>query len=382
MPPFSVSCPTQIRFGAGTRTELPRHLPDGARHCLLVRGGRSDAAKEIEAILKDAGMTVQSLRCGGEPSVGGLNQLRHDVAGGQVDAIIACGGGSVIDTGKALSFVLSHDMALPDDFKEVDQSLLGAPGTIPCIALPTTAGTGAEVTANAVLDLPSRTAKVSLRGRALYPTVAIVDPDLIASCPPKVMFHAGLDAITQVVEAYTSNAATPFSDALSAPAIAKGLAALPLVLAEGDPQARSDMAWVSLSSGLALANAGLGAAHGIASVLGSRFGASHGALCGRLLVPVLRQNAHRAVAGTQTAKRLQTCQDLIATAFPPQDDNDPLGGFEAWINGFGLARLKDWGVPPDDFVTLASASAAASSSQKNAVPLEAADYVAILAAAH
>lgn len=298
--------------------------------------------------------------------------------GARPDAVLACGGGSVIDTGKLIAFLLSHDLPMYDDFDLFDQELLSKPARVPCVAIPTTAGTGAEVTANCVIAIPAKGAKISLRGRALNPAIALVDPSLMSGAPAQVALRSGLDAVTQVIESYTSNAATPFSDGLSLPAIAKGLRALNGVIEGDDIGSWTDLAWVSLSSGIALANSGLGAAHGLAAVIGGQYEAPHGALCGRLLVPVLRCNAARVTAGSAAHDRLADCASMISQAFRPRDAKDPFSGFEAWMSAQNLPRLSDWGVHPDAFNGLASAATDASSSKKNAVALIKEDFIRIL----
>jgi alcohol dehydrogenase class IV len=373
--PFGISCPTQIRFGPGVSAELETFLPDHAKRVLLLRGAGGAAVAPVRALLKT--LDLVEVSAGGEPSVTSVNAVLDQVDG-PVDAVIACGGGAVLDTGKAVTFCLNHGLRLTDAFGDIDPRLLAVPGAVPLIALPTTAGTGAEVTANAVLDVASQKAKISLRGRGLFPSVALVDPALMMSAPDAVVLHAGLDAVTQIIEAFTSNAATAFSDALTIPALPTGLFALRRVIEDRAQNAMTDMAWTALSSGLALANGGLGAAHGAASVLGGQYGAPHGALCGRLLMPVLRQNLAAAVAGSEAHQRIDTCCAAIAAVFTPLPGGDDLSGLEDWVKRHGLPRLGAYGVTPDALDSLAERSMFASSSRKNAVDLAKADYVAML----
>jgi alcohol dehydrogenase class IV len=375
---FTISCPTQIIFGAGTAVDLEKYLPRSTRSVVLVTGASGIAAAPVMDALRGSGVSIARVSCAKEPSVLAINEALETLAEIRPDVVIACGGGSVIDTGKLLAFLLSNDLALPDDFGRIDALCLAQAGKIPCIALPTTAGTGAEVTANAVVYVPSKGAKISLRGRALFPAIAIVDPSLMKTAPADVVLHSGLDAITQVIEAYTSAAATPFSDALSYRAIETGLAALKGVTAQGDAKSWRDLAWVSLASGLALANSGLGAAHGIAGVLGGRYGAPHGALCGRLLLPVMRRNLMRVNAGSDAHRRLVSCCEAVNRVFPVTESLDPLSGFEAWMDLNALPSLSDWGVAPAAFDQLAVDSVNASSSKKNAIPLDRKDMVHIL----
>lgn len=375
---FSVSCPTRIEFGAGASTALVAHLPRGARTVAVLTGAGGTVAEPILRDLRQSGVEVVHLRCGTEPSLDSISAVLAELADRRPEAVVACGGGSVIDTGKLVAFLLSHGLELDDDFDRFDQQLLSEPARIRCIAIPTTAGTGAEVTANSVISVPSKGAKISMRGRALNPGVALVDPSLMSGAPAQVILRSGLDAVTQVIESYTSSAATPFSDALSLPSIGKGLRALAGVVDTGDAKSWDDLAWVSLSSGIALANSGLGAAHGLAAVIGGQYHAPHGALCGRLLIPVMRRNTARADPRSIAGRRLAECAALISDSFQPQDGGDQLSGFEVWMNAHNLPRLSRWGVAPDALEALARDGMAASSSKKNAVLLTHGDFIRIL----
>ena len=375
---FTVSCPTRIEFGAGASTALVAHLPRGTRTVAVMTGASGTVAEPILRDLRQSGVEVVHIRCGTEPSVDSISAVLAELVGRRPDVVVACGGGSVIDTGKLVAFLLSHNLELDDDFDRLDQALLSEPARIICIAMPTTAGTGAEVTANSVISVPSKGAKVSVRGRALHPGVALVDPSLMSGAPAQVILRSGLDAVTQVIESYTSNAATPFSDALCLPSIGKGLSALAGVVDTGDAKSWEDLAWVSLSSGIALANSGLGAAHGLAAVIGGQYHAPHGALCGRLLIPVLRRNIERAEQGSDADKKLVECAALIGDRFQSQEGGDQLSGFEAWMDAQNLPRLSDWGVAADALDALALEGMAASSSKKNAVVLTHQDFIRIL----
>lgn len=376
--PFAFSVPTAIQFGDGVRANVADFLPESAAKIAFVRGGLGLAAASTADLLRERGLLVHSVQCGTEPSVSSVNAAVEALRASTIHAVVACGGGAVIDTGKAIAFCLSHGITLSDDFSEIPDAALKQPGTVPCIAIPTTAGTGAEVTANAVLDIPSKQAKISLRGRGLIPSAALVDPQLLPSAPASTALASGLDAVTQIIEAYTSAAATPFSDVLTRPNVDRGLRALKSVIETGSADAWRDLAWVSLCSGLALANSGLGAAHGLASVLGGKYGAPHGALCGRFLLPVLRTNQEEATPGSAVAERLAMCCSAIAQVFEPKIHTDLLSGFEAWIDAQGLPRLGQMGVQHEDFAGLAAQSAVASSSKKNAVELSERQFCRIL----
>ncbi|APE45750.1 hypothetical protein BOO69_19220 (plasmid) [Sulfitobacter alexandrii] len=372
--PFGISCPTSIHFGTGRARDLPALVGQEATRILLVQGGSGLAAQPVLAALRGAGHDVSIISCPGEPDLDGVNAALSKMDG--PTHVIACGGGAVLDMGKALAALGEHGVDLPEDFDRLPP--LTARRTIRLIAVPTTAGTGAEVTANAVIDVPSKRAKISIRGPALVPDIAVVDPALAQSAPAAVTLASGLDAVTQVIESYTSSAATPFTSALCRPVIPLGLRALRCVTDAPDDAAWSDMCWTSLSSGIALANSGLGAAHGLASILGAQLGAAHGALCGRLLLPTLRTNRAHAVTGSEARTRIDHCISEIEAAFPSSPGAEPLSGFGTWMNGKGLPGLSALGLKGDRITELADLGRAASSSRKNAVDLPSTAYAKIL----
>ena len=206
------------------------------------------------------------------------------------ELIIAKGGGAVIDHGKALAALIPapHGALRYLEVVGAGQPLDAAP--LPLIATPTTAGTGSEATRNAVIQVPEAARKVSLRDPRLYPALALVDPDLCLSCPKQVILASGLDAITQVIEPFVCSRANPMTDALC----------------------RDDMALTGVLGGIALTNAGLGAVHGFAGVIGGRTGAAHGAICGALLAPVLAANLRAVAADSAAAAHIGWVQEQIS----------------------------------------------------------------------
>lgn len=375
---FTITTPTAIRFGVGCARDLASELPAGA--VLLVRGGSPRTSQPVRTELDRAGRRVHQATVVGEPSVASVNSAFATTKDLQIGVIVACGGGSVLDTAKALRLCLEAGAPLPDDISKVEASALAGANRLPLIAIPTTAGTGAEVTSNAVLG--TATSKMSIRGRALYADIALVDPDLMKHAPKEVVLGAGLDAVTQTIEAYTSRLASPFTDALTLQNIALGPQALRRIVEDDDAAAWSDIAWVSLSSGLALANGGLGAAHGLAAVLGARLGAPHGMLCGRLLGPVLLKNRDVAPPGSDAHRRIETCLTALTTTFPPIGGEGRLSGFFHWLDQHNVPRLRDFSLNTQSFGPIAEAAVSASSSQKNAVPLRISDLWDILDVAY
>ncbi len=373
--PFAISCKTDIHFGAGTHRKLIGILPQDVQSVVLVKGVSDGASQPVKKILSEAGIPFATVVCEGEPTVGTVNEAWRATDATSVDCIVVCGGGSAIDTGKALLVAIAKGGPLDDDDFAINHTRTEG---VCLIVLPTTAGTGSEVTSNAVLKAAQSDTKISLRGPALQPQTALVDPDLMRSAPKAVVLHSGLDALVQNIEAYISAYATPFTRALSGSAIASTASALRAVIETESSSAWTQLAWGSLCSGLSLANGGLGAAHGLAAVLGGAYPAPHGAVCGRLLAPVLHANMASPHCTPTIQRDIQMCQTAISDVFPPTRAADPLSGFEDWIAQNGLPRLGDWGVTDDAIRDLAALGAAASSTQKNPVRLEVDELAQIL----
>jgi alcohol dehydrogenase class IV len=232
--------------------------------------------------------------------------------------------------------------------------------------VPTTSGTGAEVTRNAVIDIPEAKRKVSLRDNQLLPDLALVDPALTDNCPRRVSLHSGLDAITQVIEPYLSSRANLFTDMLCKEAIPKGLLALKQLMEAESKEARDALAQVSLFGGLALANSGLGVVHGLAGPLGGLCGAPHGAICGALLPAGIAANRDSVIDAEQKA-RIDQVIGWIADVFETSRDQ-ALPRFREWIAQSGLSGLASIGVT-EEHVSAASQAAASSSSSMKANPV-------------
>lgn len=301
----------RIAFGPGVATQA-LDLAAG-RRVLVVTGANPARA---DWLVKPLGAHVFSV-----PREPTLALVEAGVALARAldpDLVIGIGGGAALDTAKAIAALMREPGAVLDHLEVVGRGLPLTATPPPVIAIPTTAGTGAEVTRNAVIGVPGR--KVSLRDPRLLPAHALVDPDLTLDLPRQITLACGLDALTQVIEPYLCPQATPLTDALCRDAIPRGLAALPRVLADpGDRAARADMALVSLFGGLALANARLGAVHGLAGVLGGVTTLPHGAICGLLLPRVLAANRAALAPDHSAAARLDEVEGWIGAALgsPP-----------------------------------------------------------------
>lgn len=362
----------RIVFGPGAIAQAGPAAAALGSHALVLVGGNAERTSPLFALLAEHGVAATPYLVTDEPTVdfvlGGVELARASGC----DLMIGFGGGSSLDSAKAISALLANP-GDPYDYLEVIGRALPLPNApAPVIAIPTTSGTGSEVTRNAVLASLEHQVKVSLRSPLMLPRVAIVDPLLTHSVPPAVTASTGLDALTQLLEPLVSSKATPMTDALCREALPRAARSLRRAYEDGtDATAREEMAFASLCGGLALANAGLGAVHGIAGPFGGMFHAPHGATCAALLAPItaanlraLRERApdHRALARYAEAAALCTGR---AGAQP--DD------LVAWLHDLTAALqipgLGTYGFGDSDFDALIPKAIISSSMKGNPLPL-------------
>ncbi|WP_069300617.1 iron-containing alcohol dehydrogenase [Neptunicoccus sediminis] len=375
---FAFSAPNTIHFGRGTR-DLAAGLAAGlGGSVLLVHGSNEKRADWLRTQCGDAGLQVETIACSAEPDLPLLDSALLRFRDAQPDVVIALGGGSVMDFAKALAALIPSN-GPPRAYLEGvgdGRSLDAAPLTV--IALPTTAGTGSEVTRNAVITVPDRAIKVSLRDPRMIPRIAIVDADLMDGAPRSVKLAAALDAVTQVIEPYLSTKANPMTDALCRAAIPVGLAALKPLIEDQSAVAMEEMAWVSTCGGLALANGGLGAVHGFAGVIGGMTNAPHGEICGALLPAVLASHRDRAAEGSGIATRIAWVVSQVWNTFATPDQTDGFQALHDWSRTQGLRGLSAMGLAQGRYSEAAELSAHASSMKGNPFPLGQSELVAIL----
>jgi alcohol dehydrogenase class IV len=288
---FQFATATRVIFGPGTVNDAGRLARELGRHALVVAGRDVGRAAPLLRLLREAGVAAATCSVGGEPDLetvrGGVALARQEGC----DLVVSFGGGSVLDAGKAIAAMMTNEGDVLDYVEIIGRGRAVAKAAAPFIAIPTTAGTGSEVTRNAVLASPEHRVKVSLRSPFLLPAIALVDPELTRDLPPALTASTGLDALTQLIEPYVCLRANPMTDALCEEGIRRAARSLRAAWRDGgDAAAREDMALASLFGGLALANAGLGAVHGLAGPIGGMFSASHGAVCAALLPHVMRAN--------------------------------------------------------------------------------------------
>lgn len=370
--PFEFTTSEQIIFGAGQISRLGILASRYGERLLLVTGKAGLRWPGIMEDFENHNLLSSQFVVAKEPTISlveeGVEQARRQ----NTQVVIAVGGGSVIDTGKAIAALLTNG-GQPLDYLEVigKGEKLDQPSA-PFIAVPTTAGTGAEVTRNAVLASPENRVKVSLRSAYMLPTIALVDPELTYGLPPSITASSGLDALTQVLEPIVSNQADPLVDAICWDGLERGARALPRLQKEPDDKAaRDDLALVSLYGGLALANSKLGAVHGIAGPFGGMFDAAHGAVCARLLPAVFLVNA-------QVLQQRQPDDELLGkfhriartlTGDPLAAIVDGADWLEVLVDRFEIPRLGSYGFTKSDYAALIEKSGRSSSMKGNAVKL-------------
>ncbi|HDY96101.1 hypothetical protein LCGC14_0301490 [marine sediment metagenome] len=376
---FSFYSPQALHFGRGQAAQTAALAAGFGLRVLIVHGSNAARAAWLVEGCCASGLSVTTESCAAEPSLPALEAALDRLSTDRPDVVVALGGGSVIDFAKALAALIPCAGAPLEYLEGVGGGKPVDFAPLPMIALPTTAGTGAEVTKNAVIAVPEHGVKVSLRDARMIPNIAIVDAALMQGAPRHVTLAAGLDAVTQVIEPYLSVKATPMTDALCQAAIPKGVAALRAVVEQDAAEAWDDMAWVSTCGGLALANAGLGAVHGFAGVIGGQTGAPHGEICGALLPAVLASHVEKAKAGTQVHTRLMWILDLIDTAFEVETGAG-LSALRNWSRDMGLRDLAQMGLNPEDHAQVAKLSAGASSMKGTPFALTHEDLIAILRA--
>jgi alcohol dehydrogenase class IV len=338
----------------------------------------------VVASLIAGGVSVVRFAVRGEPTIGDARTGVDLARAAGCDLVVAVGGGSALDAGKAVAALAANPGDVLDYLEVVGAGRpLTAPG-LPFVAVPTTAGSGSEVTRNAVLAAPDAGVKASLRSPFMLPRVALVDPDLARDLPPDVTAATGLDAIAQLIEPYLSTRATPFTDALCGDGIARAARALTVACRDGgDASARGDMALASLFGGMALANAGLGAVHGFAGPIGGRFRAPHGAVCAALLPHVLRVNV-RALADRIPDSPVRARADRVGqwlTGRAHAGAGDAVSWLDAVRRDLAIPSLRAYGIGAADVPRLVAQARLSSSLRSNPVDLTDEELAEILQAA-
>jgi alcohol dehydrogenase class IV len=362
---FEFASPTRIVFGPGVVAALPEHVAQLGRRALLVVGSRTLAREGVVARvgegLASKGVEYTLFETSGEPDVPSVERGARFAGETGCDLVVGLGGGSALDAAKAVAALAANAGGAAAYMEVVGHGRPLENPPLPVVAVPTTAGTGAEVTRNAVVLDRTHSYKASIRSPHLYPRVAVVDPALARSLPPEVTASTGLDALTQLLEAFVSIRATPLSDALAREGLRRAARSIHRVhAAPQDLDARTDMALASLLSGMALANAGLGAVHGFASPLGGRYPVPHGVACAALLPHVSAANVRALCAREPDGPGLVGEGALF---------EELLVWLDTLVRDLAIPPLARFGVLPEHVPSVVDGALEASSTRGNPIVL-------------
>jgi alcohol dehydrogenase class IV len=376
--------PQRVVFGAGTLSEAAPTARGFGRRALVITGKTPARAEPLLAALQSNSVSHVVFPVCGEPEVETVQEAVEVARNEDCDVVIGIGGGAALDTAKAVAVLSSHEGDVLDYLEIIGAGRNLENPPLPFIAIPTTAGSGAEATWNSVIVSREHRAKVSLRSRLMIARVALIDPELTYDLPPGLTATTGMDALAQLLEAYVSTKANPLTDGLCGQGLICAARSLRrAVAAGGDVAAREDMSLASLLGGMVLANAGLGAAHGIAGPLGGMLRAPHGALCAALLPQVVAGNVRALRLRLPDGEGLARYQKVAAI----------LTGFEAapaeacvqWLNtlvdDLGIPNLGSYGLRVEDVPELVARASRASSMKGNPVLLSDPELAAIIEAA-
>ncbi len=380
---FEFATATRIIFGAGTLREVAPLAAEMGNRALLITGRTSTRAAPLLKALVEHGIECTTFSVPREPTIEIVSKGTERAREAGCNLIIGFGGGSVLDTGKALAVLLPNKGDPLDYVEVIGKGLPLTKQALPCIAIPTTAS-GAEVTRNAVIGSPEHRVKVSLRSALMLPRLAVIDPELTYSLPPENTAGTCFDALAQVIEPYVSNRANPMTDALCREGMRRAALSLRRVYERGDdPVAREDMAITSLFGGLALANAKLGAVHGFGGVIGGMLSAPHGAVCGCLLPHVTAINIRALQERLPESEALQRYDEIgqILTRSAKATSWDGVFWMQETCRFLQIPPLASYGLRREEFSIVVEKAAVASSMQGNAIKLTPEEMAEILARA-
>ncbi len=365
--PFQFARLPMIYFGSGKVNELPGIVSYYGKSVLLVTGAgsfiNSSRADTLLLRLEEMGLKICQASVTGEPSPGIVDETGRRFGDTAVDVVVSIGGGSVMDAGKAISAMLGKNRSVIEYLEVAGDK--EHPGTkVPFIAVPTTSGTGSEATKNAVISKVGKDGfKRSLRHDNLVPDIALVDPELTLSCSPEITAAAGMDCFTQLTESYLSTTANPYTDALALEGIRAVNRSLVRSFTNGDDiHAREDMAFAALTSGICLANAGLGAVHGLAGTIGAMFNIPHGAVCGTLMAAANKVNIRelrRSGNGDPALKKYAALGSIFSDT-SAKSDSYYIDFFTDYMTAatylMGMPELSRYGLKSEDLPMICSQS--------------------------
>ena len=369
---FEFSTATRIVFGPGTLREVAPAAREMGKRALLVTGRSQERVVPLLARLKEAGIEGFGCVVDDEPTIElvrrGVEFARREKCG----LVIAFGGGSAIDAGKAIAALLTNPGEMMDYLEVIGLAKPLTAPSAPFIAVPTTAGTGTEVTRNAVLASPEHRVKVSMRSPFMLARLAVIDPELTYGLPPAITARTGLDALTQLIEPFVSARANPLTDGFCLEGIKRVSRSLRRAYHDGkDAEARADMSLAALLSGLCLANAGLGVVHGFAGPIGGMFPAPHGAVCAALLPHGMEANVRALRSRTPASDALRRYDEVarVLTARPDAGAEDGVHWVEEICRELEIPPLRTYGITDRDIPILIDKASQASSMKANPIAL-------------
>lgn len=371
---FDFATAAQICFGPGRFAETGALARPLGTRALIVTGQSQRHVARLLSLLSPKGLSAEVFAFAGEPSVATALQGLGVARDFRADLVIGLGGGSALDAAKAIAGFLGNPGDPLDYMEVVGRGRALERPAAPWIAIPTTAGTGAEVTRNAVLTVPERGVKVSLRSPHLFARVALIDPELTVDLPPALTAATGMDALTQLIEPYVCNRTNPATDALCAAGLPRAARALPrLIGAPQDLEARTDLALAALWSGQALTNAGLGAVHGLAAPIGGMFSAPHGAVCAVLLAPVMQANLAALRLRVPRHPSLGRYAEIAVwlTGKPTATADDGVLWVRDLVTRLGILSLAKYGITPGQIPEIVARALESSSMKANPLVLTA-----------
>lgn len=379
-----VSSP-RIIFGDGCLEQGIRAATQFGQKALLVHTTAGSPIQPVTDLLSTNDIAYVEATVDHEPSIEMVQKLVDLARSEKCEFVLAFGGGSVMDAGKATAAMLTNPGDLLEYLEVVGKNQPLNQPAAPCVTIPTTAGTGAEVTRNAVLAVPEQKVKVSLRSIFVLPRLAVIDPRLTLSLPPRVTAYTGLDALTQVIEPYLSSKSNPLMDIICRDGIVRSARSLRRAFNNPkDAESRLDLSLTSLYGGLALSNAGLGAVHGFAAPMGGMYDVPHGAICGILLPEVFRTNMIAIQQRMPQYEVLGRFLDIarLLTGNTNATGQDGANWLSNLVNDLKIPRLSAYGIPREDFPLIVEKAQKASSMKANPILLTAEELTQVLEAAY
>jgi alcohol dehydrogenase class IV len=377
---FEFTTSSRIVFGRGSASKITGFIGDKGKRVFLVTDNNVERFRFIKGQLVSEGFEVSLFSVESEPTTGIISDGVDIARRNNVEVVIGIGGGSVIDSAKAIAALVPNKGSLMDYLEVIGEGKKLEAHPLSYIAVPTTSGTGAEVTKNAVIKSPENRVKVSLRSPLMFPDIAVVDPNLAATMPPEITASSGMDALTHLFETFVSNQSNPFIDALCREGMQRISSSLKKAFKDGnDIEAREDMALASMLGGMALANVKLGAIHGFAGPMGGMFPVPHGVVCAALLPAVTEVNLK--VISEKKLEQYQVKFDEAARIFtcnPKAKAQDGIQWMKELAEYLKIPFLSEFNIDRAEFPLLVKKAKEASSMKGNPVKLSDEDLMEIL----